>query len=666
MVTRENHADKRYGLGRSLAPVIDELRHRGIKVGYLCQADAGARSIAAVRSVHAVLNKIVGRFFRHTEFEALSWAVLERLNMGRLAVKYEQRDGYDHVHCHDPIIAAGYRWVRSWKRFTQLRRTARGRWGVTEHGFGCYTQAIHEDGAVLGSRAMRWMRNWEKRTLLAADWVITPTYRGRDQLARDLTAYPIPPTWHAIYHPRPQLNRYSRVEARERLGWSQHTTYLIAVGRFAELKQFPVLIRACAQMQAESWKLVLIGEGTQSPLQALAEELGIGDRLEFAVSDDMGLCYCAADVYVSASLTESFGLANLEALEMGLPALCTAVGGVPEVLGSGAWLIPAGDRVALSNALQELVDNATLREQWARRARRWMRYWTDPTTIADAYLAVYAGEIPAEPERPFQPPRPALLEWQEQLDTWQTCPLPKPLEWPECPRVLVFAPHPDDETLGCGATLALMRESGCPVKVVVMTDGSQGDPLGYLGGDVPAHRRQETLEALAELGIDDVEFLNEPDTGLRNTPELGDKLEAVLAEFPADWILLPSILDYHRDHIAGSLAILTLWHKHGRRQRMFLYEIWSPLPATHVVDAGNALAAKRQAVEHFVLPSKYFDYSTACEGLMSYRGLYLMRAPEEQAASAEAFFELDSHDWESLLAHLFAIRSYQEKALASE
>ncbi|MEN8217916.1 MAG: glycosyltransferase [Pseudomonadota bacterium] len=657
MVTRENHADKRYGLGRSLVPLIEEFTRRGIEVGYLCQADASERSIAILRSLHGILVKLFGGFFSHTEFVPLLWGILERLNMGRLAVKVMARERYTHVHCHDPIIAAGYRGFARVRWFASLRLCHTARWGLSEHGLGCYTQAFHDEGIRLGTGVMRWLRRWEAKILLKAQWVITPTRSSLAQLERDLSIYPVPTTWQAIYHPRPVLNTYPKMEARQHLGWTQDEIYIIAVGRFVELKQFPALIQACAYLQCPRWKLVLIGEGDRSSLQTLATELKIAEHLDFAISDDMGLYYSAADIYVSTSITESFGLANLEALVMGLPCVCTAVGGVPEVLGGGARLVPARDRLAFVEALQGLLDDADSRQYWAQQARQWGQNWPDIGTIADAYLAMYQGISAPNFTRPPAPPIFPWRDWQEQVNQWQACPLPKILDLPEQANILVIAPHSDDETFGCGGTLALLRQKACHVKVVIMTDGSQGDPLNYSNGEVVNCRQAESIAALKLLGVDDIVFLGEADGHFQYTPTIAGQLSSILDGFVADWIFLPSVLDYHRDHIAVSLLVLSVWQQRGFRERVFLYEIWAPVPANWIVNVSSVVALKQQAMQCYELPLKYGDYSAAISAIMRYRGFYLMGQLEQYA---EAFTELEANSWRSVLSHLFSLRGYQE------
>lgn len=655
IVTRENLPDKRYGLGKSLAPILTELQRRGIEIGYLCQADTGVRSLAVLRTLHRILNGLLGRFFKHTEFSSLLWGILERLNMGRLAAQVMARDRYTHVHCQDPLIAAGYRWFARIRWFTHLRRGHTARWGVTEHGFGCYAQAFHEDGARLGTRTLRWLRNWEAKILLKAYWVMAPTQLGLAQLARDLAIYPPPATWYRIPHACPTLKRYPKFAARQQLGWKADGVYLLAVGRFAPLKQFHELVQACALLKHPHWHLVLVGEGDWTPLQTLAAELKLAERIHFAVSDDMGLFYSAADIYVSVSRTEAFGLANLEALALGLPAICTAVGGVPEVVGSGAWLLSPQDPRALVYALQTLLDDVNTRQSWADRAEQWVRLWPSLPEIATAYLAMYRGEpLPELTHRLELPAFNFFSTWHRQVNAWPLCPLPPALELPRSANILVIAPHPDDETLGCGGTLALLAQRECHVKVVVVTDGGQGDPAGYFAGeDIVARRYQETRCALAVLGIDDVEFLHQADGNYQPTPEISAKFREIMETFRTDWLLLPSVLDYHRDHVAISLSVLDVWQQRGWQERVFLYETWGTVPATGVVDISAVLDLKKRATQCYQLPLKYCDYTAVSMGMATYRGLYLT----EQQHFAEAFMELDAESWYAVLTCLMKLRA---------
>ncbi len=670
MVTRENLTDKRYGLNKSLAPIIAEIEKRGIEVGYLCQENVGERSLIWLQTIHNRLVKLLGHYFIHTEFSSLLGGILERLNMGRLAAKIMVQERYTHVHCHDPIIGAGYRWFARIRWVASLRRGHTARWGVTEHGFGCYAEAFHIDGARLGTKVMQWLRRWEAKILLKAHWVVTPTYSGLTQLSRDLSIYPLPNTWYAISHPRPTLNHYSQPAARQRLGWVTNTIYIIAVGRLVPLKQFPALIKACADLPYSHWKLVLIGEGDRTGLQALGTQLGISDQLDFAVTDDMGLYYSAADIYVSVSLTESFGLATLEALVMGLPAICTAVGGVAEVVGSGAHLITAHDTQALSQALQSLINDRETRQYWSQQALQWVQTWPDSQAIAEAYLAMYQG-IPLKSVLVSQPRLPRLpisnrtqpnrffpfTSWQQQLQSWSLCPLPTLLELPQQARILLIAPHSDDEMLGCGGTLALLRQTGCHIKVVIITDGKAGDPLGYnAGGDIVIHRQRESVAALHLLGIDDVVFFNQPDSHYQHTHQIAIQLADLLNSYAANWLLLPSVLDFHRDHVAISLSLLEIWQQNGCLERVFLYEIWSPVPATKVVDITTVFSLKQQALQCYQLPLKYSDYLAACTGMASYRALYLKSAGQY----AEAFLELKPESWSTLLNKLLSIREYQQ------
>ncbi len=384
MVTRESQADKRYGLGRSLIPLVEELRRQGHSVGYLCREDCGQRSEHLFRGLHAVLIHLFQRMSGATEdTPAVLWALLERLNMGRLAAKVATCQGYTHVHCHDPWIALGFR------LFCLLRLSRRIFWGVTEHGFGCYAQATHEDGGRQGTTMMYRFRRLEAAILRRADWVISPTFSGIRQLARDLCVFPIPASWHAVPHARPKITHYGRAEARRSLGWSDDFFYVLGVGRLAPLKQFPMLIQACAMAETpRPVRLVILGEGDTKYLHHVGVEAGLGQEIMFGITDDIGLYLAAADVYISTSSTESFGMANLEALVAGIPAVCTAVGGVPEVVGAGAWLV-SPEVAAVGQAIETLAKDDALRSWLSKYSMERGAGWPEITEIARRYEEIY-------------------------------------------------------------------------------------------------------------------------------------------------------------------------------------------------------------------------------------------------------------------------------------
>ena len=106
VVTRENQFDKRYGLAKSLTPVLDELSLLDVDILYLSQMDITQKNGIALRRFHAGLSLILSLWpvkWKKTNLHALSWVIIERINMGRLAAKVAKQ-GFTHVHCHYNII----------------------------------------------------------------------------------------------------------------------------------------------------------------------------------------------------------------------------------------------------------------------------------------------------------------------------------------------------------------------------------------------------------------------------------------------------------------------------------------------------------------------------------------------------------------------------------
>lgn len=129
-------------------------------------------------------------------------------------------------------------------------------------------------------------------------------------------------------------------------------------------------------------------------------------------------------------------------------------------------------------------------------------------------------------------------------------------------RWLVVAPHPDDESLGCGATIAARRAAGMAVRVVIVTDGrrSHGPDL-VAAEELAALRAAEAVEACRQLGVDtaDVVLLGWADgTVAGRLAELAEVLRAEAAAFGAEEVLVPCAGERHPDHRAVNEAVRLL------------------------------------------------------------------------------------------------------------
>ena len=378
MATREFDADRLYGLGKSLEPLCSTLRAMGHQVVYLSQGEAGVKSIQLAKRLAEFFCYLLG----DSGNPIFARAFAERINMGRLAARVAARGGFTHVHLHDPWIAFGYR------IFCHFYRIGGLRWGITEHGYGCYSHATLEDGLTQSASLQRRLRRLEDRLLQAADWCIFPTLATLRQTVRDLCIADIPNTWQVIPHAIPQLNLISKDLARQQLGWAKDRPYVVAVGRLAPLKRFPLVLEAVARLPPEwNTQAVILGGGESNLLQEQARTLNIAPP-QILATDDVGLYLSAADVYVSASSTESFGLANLEAMYAGLPCVCTATPPVIEVAGAGVNLV-ADQPDAIATALFDILSKPEYALRFAIAARARTSTWPTIKEIAHSYVENY-------------------------------------------------------------------------------------------------------------------------------------------------------------------------------------------------------------------------------------------------------------------------------------
>jgi glycosyltransferase involved in cell wall biosynthesis len=166
---------------------------------------------------------------------------------------------------------------------------------------------------------------------------------------------------------------------------------VLAVGRLAPQKAYDILLDAAARWRARiPQPLVLIaGEGPQRPLlQARIDADGLPVRL-LGHRTDVADLLAAADVVVLTSRWEARALIAQEALQAGRPLVATAVGGVPDLVGDAALLVPYGDPDAISQAVSSVLDNPEIAKRLSEVGRAQAVSWADETAVIDAVLAVY-------------------------------------------------------------------------------------------------------------------------------------------------------------------------------------------------------------------------------------------------------------------------------------
>jgi LmbE family N-acetylglucosaminyl deacetylase/glycosyltransferase involved in cell wall biosynthesis len=204
-------------------------------------------------------------------------------------------------------------------------------------------------------------------------------------------------------------------------------------------------------------------------------------------------------------------------------------------------------------------------------------------------------------------------------------------------KVLLLAPHPDDETIGCGGSLALHQSHGDPVKVIVLTDGGYAEGWDVDREEYITIREQETRRAMSALGVNDVEFWRLPDRGL--VVEAGSvcRLVAALRDYRPTLLYTPSPQEAHPDHITTTQLAWAAMEEVGFPERVCLYEVAMPIRPNMLVDITAVVGEKERAMACYKSQLQLHDYTSMILGLNRYRSYSL----PSSVTHAEAFWCLN-------------------------
>ena len=173
--------------------------------------------------------------------------------------------------------------------------------------------------------------------------------------------------------------------------------HLLCVAAITPGKGHAALFRALASIERRDWRLTCVGSLNRSPETVqgcleLLRQTGIEDRVTMAGgvdADDLPAAYDRADLFVLATLHETYGMVVAEALARGLPIVASDTGAIADLVGDEAGIVvPPGDERALAHALRSALD-PRVREKLAagaRRRRERLRSWDDAVAGMESAL----------------------------------------------------------------------------------------------------------------------------------------------------------------------------------------------------------------------------------------------------------------------------------------
>lgn len=294
-------------------------------------------------NVHYLTTHVQGRATRKLAVAFTAWCSLFRMLLcGKVAL----------VHVHMSSRASTWRKLM----FLALAAAFSTPCVIHMHG-GNYVDFFNKECSALGRALVRWMLQRAAQVIvLSASW--------QDQILR------IAPTAKTLiihnFVPVPPS-----AEMNDATSGNAPAT-LLFLGRLTQEKGAFDLVRAVGKLGSD-FRLILGGGGEPMPLHALADSLGIKDKVLFPgwiSGADKDRALSEATIFVLPSHFEGVPVAILEAMAWGIPIVATRVGGIPEVVGDEEGiLVPAGDINALAAALNRLLANPAMCAAMGKAAR---------------------------------------------------------------------------------------------------------------------------------------------------------------------------------------------------------------------------------------------------------------------------------------------------------
>lgn len=208
-------------------------------------------------------------------------------------------------------------------------------------------------------------------------------------------------------------------------------------------------------------------------------------------------------------------------------------------------------------------------------------------------------------------------------------------------KILIIAPHMDDETIGLGGTICRHADKGAAICCLFVTDGASS--TGKLSGSaLSTIRKNEVRQMQQILGIQQVDYLDFPDGQLLNQSGITKEFKDSIQQLQPDIIYCTTFVDGHQDHIVCAKKLAVALREVPSVQPVIrLYEINCPFPPDEincVIDISKTFKKKQEAVAVFVSQVIAFD------GFLELNRMK-KKLVTEKIEAAEVFIQLTSDEF---------------------
>jgi len=197
-------------------------------------------------------------------------------------------------------------------------------------------------------------------------------------------------------------------------------------------------------------------------------------------------------------------------------------------------------------------------------------------------------------------------------------------------NIVVIAPHPDDEVLGCGGLIIKSLQNNCKISLIFLTSGLNSDR---------EVRENEALKVASKLGIDDVTFLRINDGKVFNELSF-NKIKGKLESIKPDIILIPFIFDKHDDHISSNKFIPDI--PSNLKIEIWCYQVYSTMSCNAYIDITDIAEEKYRAISMYQSQMNNFDYVNWNRGLNAFNSRY-SHNKEKKYIESYFIFPLDEY-----------------------